>query len=94
MNPTGERCVYVTVNTEYHVLAGRCVGVRDRCSGQWLAEHRALRQGLRGGVRFEVGGLPSHVHTPPSVGDSLLFRAQGRDIVTSCVISVRHARAA
>lgn len=75
--------VFVTQNTEYHLRRERCVAVRDRRSGEWLRGHLALRSELTGGVRFfSNGGMQPTGHAP-TVGESLLFSAPGRDLVTS-----------
>src|SRR5690606_8557213 len=54
------RFVYVTRNTEYHVMDGICVAVRDRRSRTWRDDHPAVGHNLAGGIRI-VGGamLPS-----------------------------------
>jgi len=80
--------VFVTRNTEYHVRRSLCVGVRDRHSGEWLRAHLALRCQLAGSLRFtEDGGVEPRAGRP-GVGESLFFQAQGRDLVTSTVVSV------
>lgn len=80
--------VFVTRNTEYHVRRGVCVGVKDRESGHWLNAHMALFNRVAGGLRFESeGGILPNPGTP-AVGESLLFETDGRDIITSTVVSV------
>ncbi|HJK99436.1 MAG TPA: hypothetical protein RMF84_19575, partial [Polyangiaceae bacterium LLY-WYZ-14_1] len=80
--------VFVTRNTEYHVRRALCVEIRDRRSGEWLRSHLALRCQLAGSLRFtEDGGVEPRT-SGPSIGESLFFQAQGRDLVTSTVVSV------
>src|SRR5690242_14546948 len=79
--------VYVTRNTEYHVRRDVCVAVRDRRSGEWLEEHAALCCKLGGSVRADERGLTPR-SGPPSVGDVILFRANGHHVVTSLVEAI------
>lgn len=80
--------IFVTRNTEYHVRGKRCVGVRDRRSGQWLRAHLALRSSISGALRFShAGGIEANMGDP-AIGDSLFFQASGRDLVTSSILSV------
>lgn len=80
--------VFVTRNTEYHVRRDRCVGVKDRRSGDWLVGHLALNQSVRGSLRFlDSGAVDPHEGTP-RVGDSLFFYSDGRDLVTSLVVAI------
>lgn len=80
--------VFVTRNTEYHLRSGVCVAVKDRRSGEWLRAHLALRQKVHGGIRFTRSGGISANDGMPEVGESLFFAAEGRDLVTSPVLSV------
>ena len=87
-NERRQHRVFVTRNTEYHVRGKRCVGVRDRRSGQWLRAHLALRSSISGALRFSnSGGIEANTGDP-AVGDSLFFQASGRDLVTSSILSV------
>lgn len=80
--------VFVTRNTEYHVRKDVCVAVRDRRSGEWLRAHLALRQRIHGGLKFtRAGGIHANLGFP-GIGESLFFHADGRDLVTSPVLSV------
>lgn len=80
--------VFVTRNTEYHVRERRCIGVRDRESGHWIRTHFAVDRVVAGAVRFfETGSLVTSAALP-TVGDSLYFEEQGRDLVTSSIIAV------
>lgn len=85
--------VFVTRNTEYHVRQSTCVGVRDRDSGEWLQRHFAVNLPIAGAIRFyESGGLCANTGLP-AVGESLYFETQGRDLVTSSVMSVERPAA-
>lgn len=80
--------VFVTRNTEYHVRKNLCVGVRDRKSGRWMRGHIALRSEVAGGLSFlQTGGVRAS-DAFPSIGESLFFCRDGRDLVTSAVVSV------
>jgi hypothetical protein len=80
--------VFVTRNTEYHVRRNLCVGVRDRKSGRWMRGHIALRSEVAGGLSFlKTGGVRAS-DSLPGVGESLFFCRDGRDLVTSAIVSV------
>lgn len=80
--------VFVTRNTEYHVRRDVCIAVRDRRSGEWLHGHLALRQRIHGGLKFtRSGGILPNLGQP-GVGESIFFHAEGRDLVTSPVLTV------
>jgi hypothetical protein len=80
--------VFVTRNTEYHLRRDVCVAVRDRRSGEWLRGHLALRQRVHGGLRFtRSGGILPNLGLP-SVGESIFFHADGRDLLTSPVLDI------
>lgn len=80
--------VFVTRNTEYHVRRDVCIAVRDRRSGEWLHGHLALRQRIHGGLRFtRSGGILPNLGQP-GIGESIFFHADGRDLVTSPVLTV------
>jgi len=80
--------VFVTRNTEYHVRRGTCVGVRDRQTGMWLERHFALSLPVAGAIKFFESGA-MHANTGlPQIGESMYFETSGRDLVTSCVVSV------
>lgn len=81
--------VYVTRNTEYHLRKRTCVAVRDRRTGDWIVEHCALRQSLQGAIRFTDGGGLQAKPGEPDLGESICFEGEGRDLVTSAVVSVQ-----
>ena len=85
--------VFVTRNTEYHVRKETCVAVRDRDSGRWLERHFALNLPIAGAIRFEEGGGLLASSGAPAIGESMYFEAQGRDLVTSSVVSIERPRA-
>lgn len=80
--------VFVTKNTEYHVRRDTCVAVRDRKSGRFLRGHLAINSTVGGGLRFHRDGGVKATDSLPSVGESLFFVAQGRDLVTSAVVAI------
>jgi len=77
--------VLVTQNTEYHFRDGLCVAVRDRRTGEWLADHAALQRTVSGCVQFGQGGVTVHKR-PPVEGESLFFATGGRGFVTSSLL--------
>jgi hypothetical protein len=80
--------VFVTRNTEYHVKQDVCVAVRDRRSGEWLRAHAASGNSVHGSLRFQPTGGVTPYDGLPRIGDSLFFHAEGRDLVTSAIVSV------
>lgn len=80
--------VFVTRNTEYHVKRDVCIAVKDRRSGEWLRGHLALKQRVFGGLRFSRAGAVSANVGAPTIGESIFFHAEGRDLVTSPVLSI------
>ncbi|MFO7178423.1 MAG: hypothetical protein DIU78_006975 [Pseudomonadota bacterium] len=81
--------LYVTRNTEYHFRGDRCVAVRDRKTRTWLPAHLAVNRRLSGAVRLLPSGCAVPTDTPPSVGESLYFGDDGRELVTSTVCDIR-----
>jgi hypothetical protein len=84
--------VFVTQNTEYHVRQDTCVGVRNRRSGEWDNEHYAINLPVAGAIRFFESGAMTANRVMPQIGESMYFDAQGRDLVTSPVVSVERPR--
>lgn len=80
--------VFVTRNTEYHVRQRTCVAVLDRDSGTWVPQHFALDRPVAGSIRFYDQGGMSASPGLPRIGDSLYFEAEGRDLLTSSIVSV------
>lgn len=80
--------VFVTRNTEYHVRRNQCVGVRDARSGEWMQGHLALRSRVSGGLTFLAEGGVRATDGVPSVGESVFFVANGRDLVTSPIVRI------
>ena len=75
--------VYLTKNTEYHTRDNRCVAVKDRVTGLWIWEHKALWARVLGGLSFQNGGIRPTAGVP-NIGESLyLHRSDGEDLVTS-----------
>lgn len=84
--------VFVTRNTEYHVKGSTCVGVRDRETGAWLRGHFAVERPVIGSIKFWGSGAMDANPGLPRVGESMYFEDVGRDLVTSCVVSVERPR--
>ena len=84
--------VFVTRNTEYHFRRQRCVGVRDRETGTWLSDHFAVDRPITGSIKFFESGAMTANPTLPRIGESLYFEEEGRDLVTSAVVSVERPR--
>jgi len=82
------RKVYLTRNTEYHFLDEVCVAVRHRDSGHWRMAHVALQRTLSGCVSFNEHGEVQPKASPPGLGDSLFFSAEGVDVITSTLTDV------
>jgi hypothetical protein len=85
--------VLVTRNSEYYCRDGRCVGVRDRGTGEFVRTHPALGKRMTGGMLLSSqGGM--EVTSPESVfaGERLCFSSCDgdlkRDIITSPLIAV------
>lgn len=85
--------VYVTRNTEYHVRRNHCVAVRDRRSGSWVQGHLAVSSRVSGGLKFFDNGSVCPNDGDPSIGESVFFSADGRDLVTSPVVAVERPQA-
>lgn len=80
--------VYVTRNTEYHTRDNRCVGVRDRSTGQWLWDHKAINARVLGGISFQNSGARPNPGIP-SPGESLyLWRKDGQWLITSTLEAI------
>lgn len=80
--------MYVTRNTEYHFRDGACVAVRDRRSGDFLQGHLALERRLQGGLKFFPNGAIVPNAGDPRPGEALYFATDGRDLVTSPVLTI------
>jgi len=78
-----KRRMYVTHNTEYHLHDGVCVAVRDKHTGEFDREHLALGHKLEGAL-VQGQGIAGF-HAQPDIGDSMLFQAGKREVITSAV---------
>jgi hypothetical protein len=78
--------VCVTKNSEYYLEEGRCIAVRDRDSGKWMRDHRALLKRLAGSLMYRDGDIV--ICSTPTAGDHLVF--EGGCAVTSQIIDVWH----
>ncbi len=79
--------VFVTRNTEYHLRRDRCVGVRDRRTGDFLTDHAALHQrAVAAVIRLPNGGFKLQMNLP-SPGEAILFEGHG-SVLTGPVLTV------
>ena len=83
--------VFLTRNTEYHVRGHVCIGVRDRHSGQWCADHPAVARPIAQAVMDQRGRL-SAIHVP-NLGEALEFELEGQALRTSPVIEIEEREA-
>ncbi|EDM76906.1 hypothetical protein PPSIR1_37494 [Plesiocystis pacifica SIR-1] len=72
--------VFFTRHTEYHLRGDECVGVRERSTGEWLADHAALR--------LHALQLPAVLDSASWVGRRIHFWGSATDVLTSPVVSV------
>ena len=80
--------MFVTRNTEYFLVEGVCVAVRDRRTGAWLEGHLAVGRKLSGGVRVLKNGEAIPVEDAPQLGEALYFSEGGPELITSVLCSV------
>lgn len=80
--------IFVTRNTEYHVRAGLCVGVRDLRDGHWNPEHPAVGRRLMGTLRHIGDGGVLPMNLAPEPGDAVYFRRGERDLITSRLVRI------
>jgi hypothetical protein len=78
--------VFLTHNTEYHVRAHCCFGVRDRRSGAWLGAHWALGQRLADAFPDHTGKMCSI--RSPAIGEPLWFVAAAGHHRTSPLLAI------
>lgn len=79
--------VFLTRNSEYHLLGCECVGVRDRRSGQWYDTHPAEGMALAGSYLDREG--QRHATALPRLGEPLRLTASDQDpLETSAVLSI------
>lgn len=83
-----QNAVFVTSNTEYHVRRGRVVAVRRRGDRDWSRGHMALRMKIDGHVD-PAGLIP--LPGPPCPGQRLYLAREGKNVVTSRVVSIERA---
>ncbi|MFC1610671.1 hypothetical protein ACFL6C_06925 [Myxococcota bacterium] len=76
----GKRYVYSTANSDYYLKGAICIGVRDRRTGDWRANHKARGRRLLGGVLLTRHGSLDLHHGLPAIGDQLCFHP---DLMTS-----------
>ncbi len=79
--------VFVTENTEYHVRRNRCIGVRDRRSGEWLPEHHALQRRVAASITLLANGSLTADHSLPIPGQRIIFDGDS-SVLTGPVIAI------
>lgn len=77
--------VFYTQNTEYHLRDAECVGVRDRTTGEWLADHAALRL-------YALAIMESPGDDEIWIGQRIQFWGRAIDVQTSPVVDVGRPR--
>ncbi|MBW2462531.1 MAG: hypothetical protein JRH11_12855 [Deltaproteobacteria bacterium] len=90
MGPKQERRihqVFVTENTEYHLRRDRCVGVRDRRSGEWRADHGALQRRVAAAVTLLANGSLTAEGGLPAPGQRIIFDGDS-SVLTGPVIAI------
>lgn len=80
--------IFVTRNTEYHLDGTICVGIRDRRTGAFAANHPALLQEVTYMLARYRGGWKKHAFSP-RVGSALCFERV--DVTTGAVRGVRQS---
>lgn len=76
--------LYVTHNTEYHTRDGVCIGVRDRRTGQWVAQHRALGHKMSGALHTPRSPEEFPFRREPEPGDQVVFdNGKKHHVITS-----------
>lgn len=79
--------VFLTRNSEYHLVGCECVGVRDRRSGKWYEAHPAQGMALSGS--FVDGRGQLHPTALPRLGESLRLTSDSKPPVqTSAVLAI------
>lgn len=79
--------VFVTENTEYHIRRNRCIGVRDRRSGQWRSEHSALRRRVAAAITLLANGSLTADSCLPVPGQRIIFDGES-SVLTGPVIAI------
>jgi len=73
--------IYRTRNSEYYCRGDVCVAVRDRKTGAFRPEHRAIGLRMSGGIRVTPDGEVLSVSKRgevPHLGETLFFSANGK----------------
>ena len=79
--------VFVTENTEYHVRRKRCVGVRDRRSGEWLPSHSAVQRQVAAAITLLANGSLTADQQLPTPGQRIIFDGDS-SVLTGPVIAI------
>jgi hypothetical protein len=81
--------ILVTRNTEYHMRRRTCIRVRDRRTGRWLDDHRAVRRRLSGSYAFGRTDPAVNVTDVPEPGECAFFEDGEAHLITSPVLCVK-----
>jgi len=79
--------IFVTRNTEYHLRRDRCVAIRDRHTGDWRDDPRALFRRVSAAVTLLENGSLMVRESLPHEGESLLFEGEN-GALTSPVLCI------
>ena len=80
--------VFVTQNSEYHFQRNTCVAIRDRKTGEWQQQHRALLRDVSGSILYGENGTVRITPGLPKVGESMYFDTSDCELITSAIVSV------
>lgn len=83
--------IVMTENTEYHLRRRRCLLVRDRSSGEWLHDHRALDKELVGAVSMASPEIEFNDTPIPRPGERMMFDGPTGPVFTTPVVDVQRA---
>jgi hypothetical protein len=79
--------IYLTKNTEYHVRNRICTAIRDRASGRFVSDHRALNRRLAGAMRLTL--RDARLNTgEPRPGQGLCFELDEGVLLTSAIEAI------
>jgi hypothetical protein len=80
--------IFITRNTEYHMRQRTCVRIRDRQSGRWVENHRALNLIMTGSYPFGSSDSDINLSDVPEIGECVFLNANGIDLITSPVLAI------
>ena len=80
--------IFITRNTEYHMRQRTCVRIRDRQSGRWVENNRALNLIMTGSYPFGSSDSDINLSDVPEIGECVFFNDNGIDLITSPVLAI------